>query len=65
MKTYRHNSDHRQSTTPKNDAIPGPTLEKGGVGEGRLRQSLGIEILLTYNYTSQEWAAPSPLSLIE
>ena len=31
-KTYRHNSDHRQSTTPKIDAIPGPIPEKGGVG---------------------------------
>ena len=32
-KTYRHNSDHRQSTTPKNDAIPGPISEKGGRGD--------------------------------
>ena len=59
-KTYRHNSDHRQSTTPKNDAIPGPTSEKRGVGEGKSREALGTEIFPAYNCTTQEGSAPNP-----
>ena len=51
-KTYRHNSDHRQSTTPKNDAIPGPTSEKRGVGEGKSREALVINVILTCNCTT-------------